>query len=308
MVKNPQDTFWWKDWEEDPVLKLCSLAAQGLWMRLLCVAAKSEPYGYVLIEGRVPSHDDLAVLIGRPVAEVTPLIEELGRREVYSVDAKGRIYNRRMVKKARERAIAIKNGKKGGNPNLRKTTENSEGVNPSTTPPVKPNTSTVSTPSTELPLSDANASDRPPDDGQADLLGSMAKPKTKSTKRGSRIPDDWAPSPDDHLFARQQGLTDVRIKQLSDEFLDYWRAVPGQRGVKLDWSATFRNRVRAIVERDGRGFPPRPGGSRSPGNRPAHGGAAAAARAILGEGTEDAGSDERTGLRPRPTDRLRLVF
>jgi hypothetical protein len=28
------------------------------------------------------------------------------------------------------------------------------------------------------------------------------------------------------------------------KFRDYWSAVPGTRGVKLDWEATFRNFVR----------------------------------------------------------------
>lgn len=31
------------------------------------------------------------------------------------------------------------------------------------------------------------------------------------------------------------------------EFVDYWIGVPGQRGVKLDWPATWRNRVRTIA-------------------------------------------------------------
>ena len=33
------------------------------------------------------------------------------------------------------------------------------------------------------------------------------------------------------------------------EFVDYWVAVPGQRGVKLDWLATWRNDVRRKLER-----------------------------------------------------------
>ena len=34
------------------------------------------------------------------------------------------------------------------------------------------------------------------------------------------------------------------------EFVDYWVAVPGQRGVKLDWLATWRNDVRRKLERE----------------------------------------------------------
>jgi hypothetical protein len=34
------------------------------------------------------------------------------------------------------------------------------------------------------------------------------------------------------------------IKRVFDEFRDYWIAVPGAKGVKLDWIATWRNWVR----------------------------------------------------------------
>jgi hypothetical protein len=31
--------FYWSDWDGDMRLRLCSLAAQGLWMQMLCIAA-----------------------------------------------------------------------------------------------------------------------------------------------------------------------------------------------------------------------------------------------------------------------------
>lgn len=31
---------------------------------------------------------------------------------------------------------------------------------------------------------------------------------------------------------------------ITAEFVDYWRAVPGAKGVKLDWPATWRNWIR----------------------------------------------------------------
>ncbi|KAB2761724.1 hypothetical protein F9L00_12725 [Brucella anthropi] len=35
----------------------------------------------------------------------------------------------------------------------------------------------------------------------------------------------------------------------ADKFRDYWRGQPGQRGVKLDWEATWRNWCRSAAER-----------------------------------------------------------
>ena len=55
--------FYWSDWADDPALALCSLAAQGLWMRLLCIAAQGTPYGHVNINGKPPSVIDLAKLM-----------------------------------------------------------------------------------------------------------------------------------------------------------------------------------------------------------------------------------------------------
>ena len=36
---------------------------------------------------------------------------------------------------------------------------------------------------------------------------------------------------------------------MSATFSDYWRGVPGDRGRKVDWAATFRNWIRKDVER-----------------------------------------------------------
>jgi len=37
---------------------------------------------------------------------------------------------------------------------------------------------------------------------------------------------------------------DLNIRQVAEQFKDYWIAQAGQKGVKLDWSATWRNWVR----------------------------------------------------------------
>ena len=44
--------FFWQDWAADPALRMCSFAAQGLWMRVLCLAAEADPIGYVVVNGK----------------------------------------------------------------------------------------------------------------------------------------------------------------------------------------------------------------------------------------------------------------
>ena len=120
----PWGKFYWGDWENDPGLRVCSLAARGLWMNMLCIAAKSGRYGFVLLGGKPPSTEDLARLVGAPVEEVAAMIEELECRGIFSRDRNGTIYCRRMVRDERERPAKIKAGKIGG----RVTHEKQKGI------------------------------------------------------------------------------------------------------------------------------------------------------------------------------------
>lgn len=138
MTANPWDKFFWNDWENDPALKLCSLSAQGLWMRMLCICAKAEPKGYLLVAGRPLSPTDLASLVGKPEGEVETLLRELSVQGVLSLDRKERIYNRRMVRDAARSRKASENGKLGGNPSLGKEREKRQSLNPPLNPEVKP--------------------------------------------------------------------------------------------------------------------------------------------------------------------------
>jgi hypothetical protein len=125
--------FFWSDWESDQRLRLCSAAAQGLWMRMLCICAQSSPQGYLTLNGRPLGAADLAAVTGWPSLDVEGWLNELGKWGVYSVDGKGRIYSRRMVLDAKKARIAKKNGRGGGNPSLGK----GKGSGASDNPPVK---------------------------------------------------------------------------------------------------------------------------------------------------------------------------
>lgn len=130
--------FYWSDWESDPALRLCSYAAQGLWMRMLCIAAAHDPIGYVAVAGRGLNETALARVTGGTESEVRDLLGELDRNGVFSRDRTGRIYSRRMVADAKRAAIARKNGKNGGNPILRKDGGNPASDNPPDNPRLKP--------------------------------------------------------------------------------------------------------------------------------------------------------------------------
>ena len=61
--------------------------------------------------------------------------------------------------------------------------------------------------------------------------------------RGSRLPADWVLSDDLRAWATEE-RPDIDAERTADEFRDYWTAKPGKDGLKLDWTATWRNWVR----------------------------------------------------------------
>lgn len=69
----------------------------------------------------------------------------------------------------------------------------------------------------------------------------------EKTARGSRLPDDFVVTPDMAAWAGEKapscGMPD------HEEFCDYWHSVPGAKGRKLDWEATWRNWMRRNHER-----------------------------------------------------------
>lgn len=55
------------------------------------------------------------------------------------------------------------------------------------------------------------------------------------------LPDDWKD-------AAEKLAPDLDPEKLFEEFSDYWKAVPGERGRKKDWLATFRNHIRNLPD------------------------------------------------------------
>lgn len=113
--KQPWSKSFWEHYECDEDLREASFAAQGLWMRMLCIMARAEPYGCLLTgTGRAIDLPSLARKVGAAVDEIAPLLDELERCNVFSRRSDGVIYCRRLV---RDRAVYLfrsANGKKGG--------------------------------------------------------------------------------------------------------------------------------------------------------------------------------------------------
>jgi hypothetical protein len=67
--------------------------------------------------------------------------------------------------------------------------------------------------------------------------------KQNNRKLGSRLSKDLLFTGEWLLFCKQE-RPDLQPLRTFEQFKDYWVAQPGQKGVKLDWDATWRNWVR----------------------------------------------------------------
>lgn len=117
-MKRPSFQFYPADWRKDSALQLCSIAARGLWVEMLCIAHECEEYGKLRQNGMVFSHQTLGKLAGLSPQTCKKLLGELERNGVFSRDEDGTIYSRRMIRDEWIRNTRSESGSKGGNPLL----------------------------------------------------------------------------------------------------------------------------------------------------------------------------------------------
>lgn len=68
-------------------------------------------------------------------------------------------------------------------------------------------------------------------------IGVAKAPKAKRLEKDLELPKDW----EDFCKTTRP---DLKPQSVFDQFKDYWVSVGGQKGTKLDWTATWRNWVR----------------------------------------------------------------
>lgn len=89
-----------------------------------------------------------------------------------------------------------------------------------------------------------------PEHGQRSESEVKEEANASSKMRGSRLAEEWHLPQSWGEWSVEAGLSDADTRIEADKFRDYWRGVPGAKGVKLDWLATWRNWVRkAIADR-----------------------------------------------------------
>lgn len=234
--------FWWQDWQRDPALRVCSLAARGLWMELLCIAHEGTPVGHVTINGRAPSVRQIAMISGVSEKEAERLLGEMEDSGVFSRTETGVIFSRRMVRdheasEAGRESVAKRWGK------------GEASGSPTHSPNTPPNREGIGGPNSLEAESEAERKTPPvrPPSPTADASPAAPAPaRLQAERTGTRLPADWEPSTQLLEFAAGLGLDGESV---AERFRDYWRAQPGARGRKSDWPATWRNWCRRESER-----------------------------------------------------------
>lgn len=124
----------------------------------------------------------------------------------------------------------------------------------------KQNASKPLAPASDVPLAESWQTSSAPlaiTETETETETSSSTKKREPANRGSRLSPDWLPSAEDVAKVKAEcPLVDAQAEHPA--FVDYWIAVPGARGVKLNWGATWRNwmrRKQADAKKGGRAAP-----------------------------------------------------
>lgn len=115
----PAMQFYPADEQKETALRLCKLAARGLWHEMLNLMHQAVPRGWLVTStGKQIDAKQLARMVGENERTVGYLLDELEEHGVFSRTDEGIIYSRRMVRDEHISNVRAASGKKGGNPDL----------------------------------------------------------------------------------------------------------------------------------------------------------------------------------------------
>lgn len=109
--------FYPESWIAEIGLRMCSLAARGLWIDLICHMAKSPEHGVLLTMGGKPISDaQIPAVLGVDPETVASSLAELESNRVLSRREDGAIFSRRMVRDHAEYVRQSAYGSKASRP------------------------------------------------------------------------------------------------------------------------------------------------------------------------------------------------
>src|SRR5262245_24126820 len=133
-MKRPATQFYWGDWLNCKEVRVCSLAARGLGMDMLGFMRQGNPTGTLTHENGQPiTVEQLAKLVGNPVASTKKLIDELLENGVPGRLESGALTSRRMLREEETYARYLEDQAENG----RRGAAKKKGTLPSPLPPAE---------------------------------------------------------------------------------------------------------------------------------------------------------------------------
>jgi len=107
------------DWLKDFGLRQVSLSARGLFTDMRCMMHQARDRGYLTINGKAPTMEQMTRIFGVPKHILQPLINELLGANVLKKSDKGVLFSPYVVAEESARRRASRDGSNGGNPMLK---------------------------------------------------------------------------------------------------------------------------------------------------------------------------------------------
>jgi len=185
----PSFQFYPGDWQRNAKLRMCSLAARGLWLEMMCIMHQAEPYGHLRIGPQLVTSEILARVLGISIEDILALLSELEQAGVFSRESDGTIVCRRMISDERIRQSRAAGGVKSlDNPRVPQRKDILDGIHGG--PPEGCNA--VPSPSSSSSSSSSSSGSKNDDDESSDLrleerlrkTGLTRPQMTETLKRG----------------------------------------------------------------------------------------------------------------------------
>jgi hypothetical protein len=199
---------WWRAYDEavdDPKLGLLTDRQHRAWFNLVCISSQNG--------GTLPAMPAVAFKLKLSIDKARSLVAELVTLKLFDIDPETRVcaphnWKGRQFQSDRDTTATERKRRQRDKENVTR---------------------------------DVTHMSRPPETETETETESRVE---RARKRGARLPEDWRPQIQDRSEACDRLGSSDAVDQELLKFHDYWKAQPGQRGVKLDWDATWRNWIR----------------------------------------------------------------
>lgn len=111
-MTQPWIKFWTRDYLGDSRLTGCSLAAQGLWLRIVCVMSQQNPLGILSDHDGAWDRDHILLAAGVDPTLGAEYLRELESSGAFGRSAEGALMSRRLVREAHDRAAGAERTKR----------------------------------------------------------------------------------------------------------------------------------------------------------------------------------------------------